>query len=326
MRKAESKGAPVENYLQLQSEFTFAPAPWSSSQIQKELLASLLAPGKPGQLGNQFRPLQLGRASRGKGASIAAGALRHGTEREELLDGRAWCGFGGGRVGRCLSMVATQHGTEFFMQTAMGAEKSQPHGHARYSQAFGNFVSGILQNIAQETNLTEIGRELRDGAREERAHFAACVALLWSRSTRGKVFGNVLALFAIAILKGDVFEIAPLAKQVDRSVRGDASDPSVQVVLEFILFAGKLINAREGLHQGILPSVFGVCGIPRQSQGTTIKTWRVGEDQGSERLAVTETRLCKKRRGFRGFQAKCCAAHVAQRGGMPSAMRSPCVS
>ncbi len=188
-------------------------------------------------------------------------------------------------------MVATQDGTEFVMQAAMSTEKPQPHGNARNSQAFGHFLSGVLQDIAQETSLPEIGRELRDSTREKGAHLAARVVLLWSLPMGSKMLGKVFARFGITGLKGDVFGVAPLAKQVDGSVSGDARDPSVQVVLKFILIAGKLIDAREGLHERFLLCVFGVSGIPRQPQGATIKTWRVGEDQSSECLAITKTRL-----------------------------------
>lgn len=64
-------------------------------------------------------------------------------------------------------MVATQHGAELVMQAAMSAEKPQAHRDARNSQAFGDFLGGVLQDIAQEANLTEIRRELRDGTRQE---------------------------------------------------------------------------------------------------------------------------------------------------------------
>ncbi len=167
-------------------------------------------------------------------------------------------------------MVATQDGTEFVMQAAMSTEKPQPHGNARNSQAFGHFLSGVLQDIAQETSLPEIGRELRDSTREKGAHLAARVVLLWSLPMGSKMLGKVFARFGITGLKGDVFGVAPLAKQVDGSVSGDA---------------------REGLHERFLLCVFGVSGIPRQPQGATIKTWRVGEDQSSECLAITKTRL-----------------------------------
>jgi len=162
------------------------------------------------------------------------------------------------------------------MRTAMSAEEAQPHGHTRNSQAFGNFLGGVLQDIAEETCLPEIRRELRDGACEERAHFATRVIFLRSIPMGGKMLGKVFARFRIAVLKGDVSGVAPLAKQVDGSIRGDARDPSVEVVLEFILTAGKLIDAREGLHQRILLRVFGVSRIPGQPQCAAIKTWRVG--------------------------------------------------
>jgi len=41
-------------------------------------------------------------------------------------------------------MAASQHGTELIMQAAMSAEEPEPHGDARNSQAFGNFLGGVL--------------------------------------------------------------------------------------------------------------------------------------------------------------------------------------
>ena len=188
-------------------------------------------------------------------------------------------------------MVATQHGAEFFMQAAMGAEKPQPDSDAGNSQALGNFLRGILQDVAQETNLPEVGRQLGDGTREERAHFAPRIAFLGIFTAGGKLFGKVLAGFRIAGLERNMFGIAPLAKQVDGSVGGDARNPGVQVVLEFILIAGELIEARESLHQRFLPGVFGVGRIPRQPQRAAIQTRRIGHDQVRKCLAVAKPRL-----------------------------------
>jgi hypothetical protein len=167
-------------------------------------------------------------------------------------------------------MVATQHGTEHLVQATMGAEKPQPHGDARNSQPLRNFLRGILQYIAQETNLPEVSRESSDGPRKESTHLAARVVLLGSCPTGGKMFGKVFARFGIAVLERDMPGVVPLAKQVDRSVGGDARDPSVQVVLKFMLLAGELIDARKGFYQGFLLGVFSVSRISRETQCTAI--------------------------------------------------------
>lgn len=134
----------------------------------------------------------------------------------------------------------------------------------------------------------------------------------------GKMLCRVFACFRIAALKGNVLGVAPLAKQVYGSVRGDARNPSVQIVLKFILITAKLVDAPEGLHQGFLLRVFRISRISRQPQCATIKMRRIGEDQGCECLAIAETRLGQKRGRLRRLQTQCCAAHVARKGGMPS--------
>jgi hypothetical protein len=267
----------------------------------------------------------------GKPASIAASTLGHGAQWQELLDSGLCRALGCRPARGTLPLVPPQDDAQFFMQPPMCAEKPQAYRYAGYAQPFGNFLRGVLQNIAQQADLPEVRRKLGDRAGQERAHLAPSVTFFGILLAGGELFSEIVPGLAAVFLQGNEFGIAALAKQVDRCIRGDSRDPSVQAALRFVRIAGELIEPGEGLQQGLLLCVLRVGGIPRQPQCAAVKSRRIRKDELSERSSVAPARFTEQARTTGGakvslgpvnccsFQIQGCATHLGERGGMRSA-------
>ena len=177
----------------------------------------------------------------------------------------------------------------------MRSEKPQTHRHRRNPQSLGNFLGRVLEDVAQQARLAEIRSQLGDRGGHQLAHFAP----------REAFFGIVLARRHVASQRfvartGRLFEreqspVAPLADHVDRGVRRNARNPSVQVVPVFTRLAGKLLEPRHGLQEGILAHIFGVGRIASQPQRPQVQPRGVRQNQFSQGFAIALSRLCKQR-------------------------------
>jgi hypothetical protein len=230
----------------------------------------------------------------GRPTSVAASTLGHSVHWQEFLDSRLCRGLRRRPERHALPLVPPQYDAQFFMQPAMCAEKPQPHCYRGNSQPPGNLLRRVLQNVAQQADLPQIGSKLRDGAGQQRAHLAPRVTFLGIFLTRGDPLGNVFAGLMAVILKGDELGVAPLAKQVDRCICRDPRHPGVQVVLRFVRIAGELIEPREGLQHGLLTRVFRIRWISRQPQRAPVKPRRIRQHKLCERSSVAQARFTEQ--------------------------------
>ena len=247
----------------------------------------------------------------GKRASVTASVPGQDAHARKLFYSRLR-GARGGRV-ECGTppLIAAKDDAHFFVQPAMRAEKPQPHRHRRDSQPVGNFLRRVLQNVAQQADLPQIGRKLRDRAGQQRAHLAPRESFFGIFSTSGELFGEIVPGLAAVFFQGNEHGIATLAKQVDCRIRGNARHPGVQVVLLIVGIAGELIEPREGLQHGLLARVFRVGRILRQPQCAPVKSRRIRLHKLGERRAVAPARFAEQAGTPRGGKvclgtANCC--------------------
>jgi len=193
-------------------------------------------------------------------------------------------GLGNVREGVLLAWL--QERRKFFTQTPVCTEESQAHGHGGNTQAFGNFLGGVLQNIAQKTGLAKIRRKLGDGACQKAAHFAAGIALFRIFITVGKAAAERF-FWASGFLEREELAVTTAADDVDGGVGGDARDPSVEVVARIVLSAGKLVQAGDGTQKCFLACILGIRGISSEPQCGPVETCRIRDDQLREGFAVT---------------------------------------
>lgn len=97
----------------------------------------------------------------------------------------------------------------------MGAEETQADRDRGYSQPSGHFVRGILQDIAQETDLAQVRREARNSAREQPAQFTARVALFGIIRPRCEPATESILRSDSGFLQRYVLPFAALADQID---------------------------------------------------------------------------------------------------------------
>lgn len=83
-------------------------------------------------------------------------------------------------------MFLAQAIADVFAQASMRTEKAQAHSYRGDREARGDFVRGVLQDIAQQADLAQIRSETRNGAGHQGAHFAACIALFGIVGSRGE--------------------------------------------------------------------------------------------------------------------------------------------
>ena len=89
---------------------------------------------------------------------------------------------GGGRSTLLLAHIVAKN----LVQPSVRTKQPQADGHCRDAQARGYFVRGILQDIAQQTDLAQVRREARDGAGKQHALLAAGVVLFGIVGARGE--------------------------------------------------------------------------------------------------------------------------------------------
>jgi len=174
-------------------------------------------------------------------------------------------------------------------QPSVRSEEPQAHGYRRDPQPRGDFVRGILQNIAQQTDLAQVRRKARDGAGQEHALLAAGVALFGIVGARGKPAAESVLGDHPGFFERDVLPFAALADQVDRSIRRDARDPGMQVILAVILLSRKLVEAGKRFQEGFLAGIFGVRRIAGQAQGAPVEPRPVRQDHFGEGFAIAES-------------------------------------
>ncbi len=102
----------------------------------------------------------------------------------------------------------------------MRAEKPQAHRHRGNSEPVGNFLGGVLQDVAQQADLPQIGSKLHDRAGQQGAHLAPRESLFGIFFTSGELFGEIVPGLAAVFFQGNEFGVVPLAKQIDCGVRG----------------------------------------------------------------------------------------------------------
>lgn len=173
-------------------------------------------------------------------------------------------------------------------QPSVRAEKPQTDGYRRDPQARRDFVRGILQDIAQQTDLAQVRREARDGAGKAHTLLAAGVALFGIVGTRGEPAAEGVLGGDPGFFERDVLPFAALADQVDRSIRRDARNPGMKVILAVILLSRKLVEAGKRLQEGFLAGIFGVRRIASQAQGAPVETRPVRQDHFGEGFAIAE--------------------------------------
>ena len=191
----------------------------------------------------------------------------------------------------------------------MRAEKPETHGHRRNPQPPGNFVSGVLQHIAQQAYLPKIGRKLPNRFRHVRAHFAAGEALFRIIFSRCDVASESLLPRAAGFFERKESSVTPLADHIDGGVGRYARNPGVQVVAVFLRIADKLFQAGHHFQESVLAHIFRVGGIAGQAQRPQVQARSVGQYQPGERFTVAPSRLQEQRGSSRAIQEQRCAAH-----------------
>lgn len=158
-------------------------------------------------------------------------------------------------------MLVSQPVAQPVAQTTVRTEKPQSDGNSRDAEARGNFVRGVLQYIAQQTNLPQIRREARDSSGDKTSHLLPGVMLFGIIAARGEAAANGFFVRGSRFFQRNVFALATLANQVNRGVRGNARYPRMEIVFAFVLLPGKLAEARKGFKESFLTRIFGVRGI-----------------------------------------------------------------
>src|SRR5260221_283182 len=139
----------------------------------------------------------------GKRASVAASTLGHGAQWQELFRSGPRRALRYLLAHGALPLVPPQNDAQDFMQLPMRAEKPQPHRHRGNSEPVGNFLGGVLQNVAQQADLPQIGSKLRDRASQQRAHLAPRESFFGIFSTSRDTFGEVVPGFAAVFFQGN---------------------------------------------------------------------------------------------------------------------------
>ena len=216
-------------------------------------------------------------------------------------------------------------------QPSMRAEEPQAHSDRRDPQARGYFVRGILQDVAQQTDLAQVRREERDGTGQQHTLLAAGVAVFGIVGARGEPAAEGVLGGHPRLFERDVLPFAALADQVDRSIRRDARHPGVEVILAVVLLSCKLVKAGKRFQEGFLAGIFGVGRIACQAQGPPVESRPVRQDHFSEGLAIAEPGVGQNLAlggtgGFASSRGKIvgvrdydCGAHVEEQSRTPRA-------
>src|SRR5271170_1613234 len=109
----------------------------------------------------------------------------------------------------------------------MSAEKPQPYSYRGDSKPCGHFMRGILENIAQQTDLAQVRGQAGDSAGDQNTHLPACIAFFGIIDSRGEPTAKRLVRRSSGFLERDILPFAALADQVDGSVCRYARNPGV---------------------------------------------------------------------------------------------------
>jgi hypothetical protein len=254
--------------------------------------------------------------------SVAAGAFGEGAEGNSILALALHIAEPGARGGcgqRLAVFPGLQREIQFFAEAAVGAEEAEAHGHGGDADAVGGFLGGVLQDIAEQADLAQLGSELLDGVGEVPARFAAGEAFFGIVCAGGDAAAESFFTGADGLFHGEDFAVTALADDVDGGVGGDAGNPGVKIVAGFVLAAVELVEARNGLEKGFLADVFGFGGIAREAQGADVEGRAVGKDELGERFAVTFTGLEEQAGAGGAIETDGCAAHNHRENRRPSA-------
>jgi hypothetical protein len=202
---------------------------------------------------------------------------------------------------------------QFFAEPAVGPEEAQAHGHGGNAETIGDFLGGVLQDVAQQADLAQIRSKLLDGIGEMLAHFAVGKAFFGIVFRRGHVATERPFAGAVGFFERDEFAVAALADHINGGVGGDARNPGVQIVARFVLASGELLEARNGFQKRFLADVFGLGRIAGQPKSAEVERGPVGEDQLGERFAVALASLEQKPRASGAIETDGCAAHDAEK-------------
>src|SRR5271168_4379625 len=121
--------------------------------------------------------------------SVAAGELGLSIYWQEILAAVRLDGFCVPQPchgGRGEPLLLPQGVAQNFAQPSVRAEEPQANGYGGNSQTLGYFVSGILQDIAQQTDLPQVRSEACDRACHQDALLAARIALFGIIGARGE--------------------------------------------------------------------------------------------------------------------------------------------
>jgi hypothetical protein len=182
----------------------------------------------------------------------------------------------------------------FFAQLAAGTEQAETHGHRGDTQTVGNFLSGIVQHILQETNLAKIGGQLDNGAGEEHAHFLACQTLFRIILVGGDAAADAFFAGTDGLLERDDLAFAAAANDVDSRIGTDARDPGMKIIAGWGARAGKLIEARNGAQKSVLANVFGIAGIAGHAESGKKEPGGIRHDQSGEGFAIAAPGIGEK--------------------------------
>jgi hypothetical protein len=174
----------------------------------------------------------------------------------------------------------------FFAQLAACAEQAETHGHRGDTQAVGNFLSGIVQHILQETNLAKIGGQLDNGTGEEHTHFLASQALFGIILVRGDAAADAFFAGADGLLERDDLAFAAAANDVDSRIGTNARDPGMKIIPVCAARAGELIEAGDGTQKSVLANVFGIAGIAGHAESGKKEPGGIRHDQSGEGFAI----------------------------------------
>jgi hypothetical protein len=157
--------------------------------------------------------------------SIAAGVFRCCMQWKEV---RAPFGSGafrpdGGHIALRAAGLWSRSVLQTLFEVPVGTEQAEAHGNNRNSQPVGHFLRRILQHIAQQTSLAQIGRKLLDGLGKKAASFAPSAEVFGVVFARRQASAQGFLAGPAPLFHGKDLAVAALPQNIDRGICRDAS-------------------------------------------------------------------------------------------------------
>ena len=161
----------------------------------------------------------------------------------------------------------------------MSAKKTQAHCYAGDAQALRHFLSGTMQDIEQQTHTAQIGWQFQDCRGEQTPVFIAKKTLFRIGEARRNLGTEGIFRSAPGLIERKNFSFAPPPNDIDGSIRGDAGNPGMQLVMRAGLRPNELIEAAERLQKRFLADILRIEGITGQPQTRPVQAGGIGHDK-----------------------------------------------